>query len=254
MLKLTFIDTEGVWDEQLHEDYASLNRRKHKHHRMSSKRVFAAAALSIVIDDEGCTSIEGLQSWTEHSHGDEAAVVGALLDHLRFKPDHILASWGGLAADLPLITMAAMEHQFVLPHQFRFGQRGRFGELMPHTDFALALKGQGRDWAHMSELALRIGIPRDLLARKSEVPYPRDSEEWAAARLHVELDTVLTAMVAMPWLRAQGRIGGDGAAMIYHLGDWFARARANGTSLDAPMRELQQRMMDRIERMALDAA
>lgn len=254
MLKLIFIDTESAWDEHLHEDYASLNRRKHKHHRMASKRIFAAAALSIVVDDEGSTSIEGLRSWTEHGYGDEAAVVEALLDHLRFKPDHTAITWGGLAADLPLLTMAAMEHQLVLPHQFRFGQRTRFGELKPHTDFALLLKDQGRDWAHMSELALRIGIPRDLLTRKSELPYPRCDKDWVEARAHVELDTVLTAMVALPWLRAQGRIGGDVSAMIYQISDWFARMRADGTSLEEPMRALRRRMVDRIERRALEAA
>lgn len=254
MLKLTFIDTESAWDEHLHEDYASLNRRKHKHHRMASKRIFAAAALSILIDDDGSTSIEGLKSWTEHGYGDEAAVVEALLDHLRFKPDHTTITWGGLAADLPLITMAAMEHQLVLPHQFRVGQRVKFGELKPHTDFALTLKDKGRDWAHMSELALRVGLPRDLLARKSEVPYPRSDEEWDAARAHVELDTVLTAMVALPWLRAQGRIRGDASAMIYQLADWFARVRADGTALEEPLRDLRRRMMDRIERRALEAA
>ncbi|WP_165961120.1 hypothetical protein [Qipengyuania sediminis] len=254
MLKLTFIDTEAAWDEHLHEDYASLNRRKHKRHRMSSKRIFAAAALSMHIGDDGTTSIQGLQSWTEHGYGDEAAVVEALLDHLRYRPDDTVITWGGLAADLPLITMAAMEHQLVLPPQLRFGQRVKFGELMPHTDLALTLKDKGRDWAHMSELALRMGVPRDLLARKSEVPYPLTVEDWEAARIHVELDTVLTALVALPWLRAQGRIRGDTSAIAFHLADWFGRMRAQGTALAEPMRDLRRRMMDRIERKALEVA
>lgn len=252
MLKLMFIDTESAWDEHLHEEYASLNRRKHKHHRMSSKRIFAAAALALFIDADGITTIEGQHSWTEHGYGDEAAVVEALLDHLRFNPDHTVVTWGGLAADLPLLTMAAMEHDLVLPLQLRAGQRSRFGDLKPHTDFALVLKGQGRDWAHMSELALRMGLPRDLLARKSQLPYPSSEADWAAARLHVQLDTVLTAMVALPWLRAQGRIGGDAAAMIHQLAAWFARRSADGTEIEGPIHELRRRMLGRIERKALE--
>lgn len=254
MLKLMFIDTESAWDEHLHEEYASLNRRKHKRRRVSSRRIFAAAALAMRVDNDGTTTIEGQHSWTEHGYGDEAAVVEALLDHLRINPDHIVVTWGGLAADLPLLTMAAMEHELVLPPQLRAGLRTRFGDLKPHTDLALALKGQGRDWAHMSELALRMGLPRDLLARKSELPYPSNDAEWAEALLHVQLDTLLTAVVALPWLRAQGRIGGDAAAMIHQLAAWFARQSADGTEIEGAIHELRRRMMGRIERRALETA
>lgn len=254
MLRLTFIDTESTWDEVLHEDYRSLNPRKHQHHRMASKRIFAAAALDVSIGADGTTSIGGVSSWTEHEHGDEAATVTGLFDHLRFRPDTKAVTWGGLAADLPLLTMAAMEHQLTLPEQLRAGQRPRWGEMRQHTDLALELKGQGRDWAHLSELGLRLGFPKALFTSKSRIDLPRNAEEWASARSHVEFDTVLTAMVCLSWLRAQGRISGDRTAMTFQLADWFLRARNPDEAIGKSLAALRRLMGERIKQRLLEAA
>ena len=96
MLKLTFIDTESAWDEYLHEDYraidaagvAKLERQGRKRHNQACKRIFAAAALDLVINDDRTMDIEGLTAWTEREYGDEQAVVEGLLDHIRYRPDH----------------------------------------------------------------------------------------------------------------------------------------------------------------------
>ncbi|WP_373488844.1 hypothetical protein, partial [Blastomonas sp.] len=212
MLKLTFIDTESCWDEHLHDAYREVDPRgcaefKRKHptkHRQASKRIFAAAAFDIAIDDAGAVSIEGMHSWTEHSHGSEMAVVEALFDHVRFRPDHKAVTYSGLSADLPLLTLAAMEYNLTLPDQLRTGHRPRPGDFRPHLDLALELKGAGRDWAHMSEIGLRMGLPGALFANKTAVEYPSSAAEWQAVRQHVERDVLLTAMITFGWLPVQG--------------------------------------------------
>ncbi|MCA0890481.1 3'-5' exonuclease [Qipengyuania flava] len=254
MLKLTFIDTESAWDEYLHEDYraidaagvAKLERQGRKRHNQACKRIFAAAALDLVINDDRTMAIEGLTAWTEREYGDEQAVVEGLLDHIRYRPDHRIVSYGGLAAELPLLTLCAMEHGMLLPEQLRSNQRVRFGEMRPHMDLALELKGQGRDWAHLSEIGLRMGMPRELFVGKTEVELPRTAEDWIDVRRHVSCDVVLTAMVTLAWLRVQGRISIDMPAAIYNLADWFLRRTGDETRMAEPLAELRMRMAEQM--------
>ena len=254
MLKLTFIDTESAWDEYLHEDYraidpkgiAKLERKGLKRHNRACRRIFAAAALDLVFGDDRTMTIEGLSAWTEFEHGDEEAIVEGLLDHIRFRPDHRVVTYGGLSADLPLLTLGAMQYQTVLPQQLRYGQRARLGEIRPHMDFALALKDQGRHWAHLSEIGLRIGMPRELFAGKAEVEIPQTPEEWIAVRHHVAFDTVLTAMITLTWLRTQGFISVDTPAAIYQLANWFLRRTGDETRMAEPLAELRVRMAEQM--------
>ena len=254
MLRLTFIDTESAWDEYLHEDYraidpkgvAKLERQGRKRHNQACKRIFAAAALDIAIGDDRTIVIEGLSAWTEREHGDEQGVVEGLLDHIRFRPDHRVVTYGGLAAELPLLTLAAMEYGLLLPDQLRGNQRVRSSEMRPHMDLALELKGQGRDWAHLSEIGLRMGLPRDLFTGKTEVELPQTAEDWIEMRRHVSCDVVLTAMVTLAWLRVQGRISIDMPSALYQLADWFLRRIGDKTRMVAPFAELRMRMAEQM--------
>ena len=109
-------------------------------------------------------------------------------------------------------------------------------------DLALELKGQGRDWAHLSEIGLRMGMPRELFMGKTEVELPQSAEEWIDVRRHVSCDVVLTAIVTLAWLRVQGRISIDMPAAIYNLADWFLRRTGDETRMAAPLAELRMRM------------
>ncbi|KZY58060.1 hypothetical protein A3736_15435 [Erythrobacter sp. HI0063] len=256
MLRLTFIDTESAWDEYLHEDYraidpkgvAKLERQGRKRHNQACKRIFAAAALDIVIGDDRTMAIEGLSAWTEREHGDEQAIVEGLLDHIRFRPDHRVVTYGGLAAELPLLTLAAMQYGLLLPDQLRANKRIRHGEMRPHMDLALELKGQGRDWAHLSEIGLRMGLPRDLFTGKTEVDLPQTSQDWIEMRRHVSCDVVLTAMVTLAWLRVQGRIGIDMPSALYQLADWFLRRIGDESPMTPPLANLRIQMAEQIAR------
>lgn len=264
MPKFTFIDVEAVWDELLHEAYreidprgAAKQKRKDQHrHRLPCKRVIAAAAFDFEIDDSGTLSIGGLKSWTEHDHGDEREVVSNLFDHLLARPDAHLVTYSGLAAEAPLLTLAAMEHGLVMPGQLRTGVSGfrRTGSWRPHIDLALELKGQGRDWAHLSELGLRLGLPGALFAGKPDIEQPHSNADWRALRERVSMDCILTAIIALSFWRAQGRIRLDQNVMLYILTDWCLRNLTAGHASLEQITLLNSQMFSILSAAADEAA
>jgi len=232
-MKYTFIDIEAAWDEHLHEAYRQIDpvgagelmRNGQQRRRLPCKRVMAAAAFDLELHEDGAISILGLTSWTTHDHGDEREVVANMFEHVRARPATHVVTYSGLAAELPLLNLAAMEHNLVLPPQLRTGMPVflRPGMWRPHIDLALELKGQGRDWAHLSEIGLRLGLPGGLFAGKARIEEPTTSEEWQAMRSRVAMDCVLTAMVALAFWRANGRIQLDQVAMLHHTASWCQR-------------------------------
>jgi len=256
MTRFTFIDIEAVWDERLHEAYrqidpggaGELTRNGHHRKRLPCKRIIAAAAFDIDHHDTGAVSIDGLRSWTQHEHGDEREVVIGLFDHLRGHPDRHVVTYSGLATEIPLLTLAAIEHDLVLPEQLRTGPHlsGKVSSWRPHIDLALELKGKGRDWAHLTEIGLRFGLPSALFEGKAEFAMPQTSEEWLAMRQRVSMDCVLTAMVALALWRANGRIRLDQAAMLHHIASWCLRTGVTSGDQAEALGKLRQHTLERI--------
>ena len=195
------IDCEFAWDEELYEAHRSIDRKSDRR-AVAVKRIIAAAAFEFSIDDEGRVSTCAVHSWTEHDWGDEQAVVSQLFDHLRAKEGVPIVTFGGLATDVPVLILAAMEHGLRLPIQL-MDQPGRRGPR-PHLDLALQLKGGGRTWSHMSQVLLRQGVPLDLVKAKPGVSYPKSADDWQSFRDHVELDCLLLAIAKIAWLVVQG--------------------------------------------------
>lgn len=257
MPKFTFIDIEAVWDEHLHEAYRQIDpvgagemmRNGRQRRRLPCKRAMAAAAFDLEIHENGAIAIHGLTSWTTHDHGDEREVVVNLLEHLRARPMTHVVTYSGLAAELPLLNLAAMEHDLVLPHQLRSGVTVPFRQGMwrPHTDLALELKGQGRDWAHLSEIGLRLGLPGELFAGKPQIETPSSDQEWNAMRSRVSLDCVLTAIIAMSFWHVNGRISGDQAAIRHIISDWCVRNNALSEPHSISLNTLRKAMIERIK-------
>lgn len=249
-MQYTFIDIEAAWDEQLHEAYRQIDpagagelmRNGQQRRRLPCKRIMAAAAFDIELHEDGAISIPGLNSWTTHDHGDEREVVANLFEHLRARPMTHVVTYSGLAAELPLLNLAAMEYGLVLPRQLRSGIPVplRPGMWRPHIDLALELKGQGRDWAHLSEICLRLGLPGELLTGKALIAEPTTSEEWQAMRSRVSMDCVLTAMVALSFWMANGRIHLDQTAMLHNLASWCVRSGLAAGAYEAALARMQQ--------------
>jgi hypothetical protein len=213
----------------------------------------AAAAFDLELDDDGAVSILGLTSWTTHDHGDEREVVANLFEHVRARPASHLVTYSGLAAELPLLNLAAMEYGLELPPQLRsgVGSPHRPGTWRPHIDLALELKGQGRDWAHLSEIGLRLGLPGELFSGKAHIAEPSTAEEWGAMRARVSMDCVMTAMIALSFWRANCRIALDQVAMLHNIASWCQRNDIAGDAYSAPLASLRRQTIVRLtEQMA----
>jgi len=255
MHKFTFFDLESVWDQHLHESYRAIDPAAQPHVRLGSKRIFATAAFNLTLSDDGSISCEGMSSWTQHDHGDEEAVVRGLFDHLRANPDRVACAFGSVATDLPLVTLAAMEHGLTLPAQLLQRQSyQRSGPIRPHLDLGLQLKAAGKTWTHMTEVLLRLGLPATLMAGKKRVDYPTNPEAWAAARAHCELDTALLAIATMAWQRTQGQCNLDPKIASFVILDWLRRNRSLTQALQDKLAAVCVALADEISDRLMRAA
>jgi hypothetical protein len=146
-----------------------------------------------------------------------------------------------------------MEYELVLPRQLRSGVPDRLGRSAwrPHIDLALELKGQGREWAHLSEIGLRLGLPGVLFAGKPKIEMPTTNEEWQVMRGRVCMDCVLTAMVALSFWRVHGRIVLDQSAMLHNIASWCQRNSLSSETYRAPLAALAcQAIMQIAEQVA----
>jgi hypothetical protein len=256
MPKFIFIDVEALWDPELHKAYfaidpkgASKTDQKGKiRHRIACKRVIAAAAFDLEVLEDGAIAIDGLRSWDEYGYGDEHSVVTQLFDHLRARPDSHVVTWGGLAAELPLLNLAAIGHLLTLPPQLQANMSAgiRRNQWRPHIDLALQMKAQGREWSHLSEVGLRAGLPDELFTGKADIAEPRSAEEWQAMRHRVGTDCILTALIALIYWRANNLIALDQVAAIHNIADWCLRHNAVAEAHVEPLARLRGEMFARM--------
>jgi len=244
MTRYTVIDTESWWCEDLHKAYKRLDPECEQR-RIACRRIGAAAALDVEIDREGRVHVGTLASWTEHSHGTEQAVVTELFDFLRQREDRTVITWGGVATDVQILTLAAMSYGVALPPAL-LDTPGRKGPRR-HCDLSLMMKGGGKTWHHLTEVALRLGVPVSLLEGKARVDRPVSAGAWAQVRGHCERDVLMTAIAKVGWLCAQGSDGLRLAPGVITLLAAFLRRRPEHEAADrlqAYLAELQQEIAD----------
>ncbi|MEL7686069.1 hypothetical protein AAG596_01075 [Citromicrobium bathyomarinum] len=237
--KLTFIDTESWWCPQLAGDYQRLDPASQKH-RIGCRRIGVAAAFDVDIDNQGRVSVGTLTSWTEHAHFDEESVVANLFEHLRLRPGHTVVSYGGVNQDMRVLGLAAMEYGLRLPPQL-LNTPGRKGPR-PHVDLDLVLKASGKTYHHLSEVALRCGVPVGLLEGKARIVKPVAAGAWETVRSHCELDTLILAIANLSWLASQCENGLRTQQAIFTLVAGFLRQRP-----DHPAAELLRAYAEGIE-------
>ncbi len=255
MIKFTFYDIETAWDDDLHAAYCSIERRVKARVRMASRRVFAAAAFDVTLHSDGAICFERMASWTEYTHGDEQAVVRGLFDHLRAVPDNIATAFGSVAMDLPILTLAAMEHGLPLPAQLLLRKPApKRGPIRPHLDLGLQLKATGKSWTHLSEVLIRLGLPATLMQGKKRVEFPTDPAGWAAARAHCELDTALLAIATMAWQRSQGQCSLDPRIASLVILDWLRRNRPLTPAMQDKLAEIGGAMSGQLADQLMPAA
>ena len=200
MQKYTILDTEMRFDPYLQEAYLEIDPANART-RIGARRLEVMAMLDVDLDEEGRISVGTLASWTAE-HTGEGPMLKQALFHLRERSDRKLVTYGGSAVDAKVIELAAMQHDLALPIQLReqFGPR----RDAQHLDLAMAIKGFGRTWHHLSEIMLRLGVPVALIRDKADPVDERQPFNWKSVREHCELDTLLTAIALIAWRRIQG--------------------------------------------------
>lgn len=213
-------DCEFAWRADWHAAHLSMDASSQRR-SVAVREITAIAAYAYTVDSDGALTIDTLTSWNQHDWGGEAEVVEQLFDFVRRRPQHIALGYGSIATDLPVLRLAAMTAGLRLPQQL-IDQPGAWDRK--HLDLALAIKGRGRTWVHLSQLLIRIGVPLALVAGKAEAPLPDSDGEWRSLRDHVELDTLLLALAHTSWLVSAGCNGVRFApAAIAHLSAFLRR-------------------------------
>lgn len=196
-------DCEFATDEALFEMHRQIDPKSSRK-AVAIKTVTAAAALEFTVAASGEIAIGTLASWTLADWPDEGALVEQALDFIRRRPLHKVLSFGGVAVDVPVIVLAAMRHGIALPRQLQ-AKQVRWDRS--HIDLGLLIKGAGKSWSHLSQVCLRLGLPPALIAAKAAPVRPTSPEQFEQLRHHVELDTLLLALVWFAWCEAQGTEG-----------------------------------------------
>lgn len=200
-LRYTFVDTESVWDLNL----VNANRAiypYYDHNRIGSRVITAAALFDVDILPDGSLAFGEVKSWNAHAHGGSYGVVKSLFDNLAARDNRVVVTWGGVATDQQILTLAAMQYGLVLPPHFRQADFYRAQRL--HLDLGLAMKGISKTWHHLSEAADRVGVPFPLLRDKAKPFVLRSNADWLKLVAHCELDTLITAIAMIAWRIAQG--------------------------------------------------
>ena len=205
MTKYVIVDTESEFDPYLREAYEAIDPPKENSKPREACRVLTAiSTFEIELDDEGRVSTGAITSWTGRDHT-EASLLAALSNFLLHRGDAVVLTWGGSSADVVRLTMASMAHDIPLPPQFRRDQKGRWSRQ--HIDVAAAMTAGSGKYHHLSEVALRLGIPAGLLLEKTRPHMVEDDAGWVRLRQHCELDCLLTAIAFLAWQRAEGAAG-----------------------------------------------
>lgn len=98
-----------------------------------------------------------------------------------------------------------MAHDIALSLHFRRDEYGRWSRR--HIDVAAVMTTGSGKYHHLSEVALRLGVPVGLLLEKIRPPRVESEAEWDRLRQHCELDCLFTAIAFLAWRRMEGASG-----------------------------------------------
>jgi len=250
-MKYDVVDTESQSDPSLHEAYEAIDTpKKNSKPREACRVLTAISTFEIELDDDGRVSTGAITSWTGRDHS-EASLLAALFSFLVQRAGATVLTWGGCSADLVRLTFASMAHDLPLPPQFRRDEKGRWSRQ--HIDVAAAMSAGSGKYHHLSEVALRLGIPAGLMLEKTRPQLVADDAGWDRLRQHCELDCLLTAMAFLAWRRGEGAPGVRIPEAILTLISGYLRRRPGCIAepiLKLCASDMAARIEDRIGRAA----
>lgn len=199
------LDVEYLADQHLYGRYKRFDPRPAPC-RWPFRRVVSASAMAVTVLD-GIWEVTDFRSF---AGADDRKIVRQLFDWMIERPAARLVTWSGAAEDLPILKTAAMEMGFVLPRQLRHNERDRGGFL--HIDLALVLKGGSGKFVHMSELAVRLGLPCKMAGSAGQVPHRVADNDFVSVAAISECDTLTTALLLASHLATLCQISSSKAA------------------------------------------
>lgn len=203
--RFVILDLEFVPDQALYARYTRLDPDPASL-RWPMERVISASVMSVAVRD-GIFEVEGSASF---SGPDDGEVVRELFGYLVDRPDHRLVTYAGLSKDLLLLRITAMEHSLKLPRQIRRNER-QGGEWL-HLDLAEQMRGGGRTFVHLSEVATRLNIPCKFGPSAMQIPHLIARGDYTRVAGISDADVVTTAMLLASHLAALGEISSIPAA------------------------------------------
>jgi len=231
------IDIEFIDDENLYRKYLRVDKRPAEK-RWPLRKVVAANVMTLAVD--GCSlEVTGFKSF---SGPDEDKLLVALFAHMVQHSDHRLVTWAGCSADVPILRAGACANGLKLPPQLIGNRRLRNGEF-EHLDLAIVMKGGAGQFCHLSEMAVRCGIPVKMGGTAMAIPDLVRTGRFRPLEWLAEADTITTACVLAAYLASMGLIASTEAAqhnIIKFVGNVQQRLRQR-------MAGELQRWMDRAE-------
>ena len=210
-LSFAVLDIEVLNDRELYATYAALDPRAAEL-RWPFRKVCSASVLTFSVTENGLFEFGHLDSY---AGADEKEVITKLFNRLRELPNYQVVTWGGLSHDLPILRMAAAVSEIQLPVQLVHNARER-GSYR-HVDLAVEMKASGGMYAHLSEIAVRLGLPVKFGGNAGQVPQLVEQKRWNHLRELADSDVIVTAMVLASQLRIMGALVSATAAHVILL-------------------------------------
>lgn len=206
------VDLEFAFDRDAHGGYRTAEGSDAEQKvRWPFHRLAAVSWMSLrFVAGAPVPEVEGPFVMTADAH-DERAMAEALFDVLARAPDAVLTTWGGEARDLAVLRRCASTHDLLLPPQLIDGSPNARERL----DLCRASCVQA-DSVHLPELAAAMGVPAKP-SPSTEIGKLVERGVWAGVREQVAADVLTTAVLAVRYLAAYGRIAchrGDSAMAI----------------------------------------
>ncbi|GGD91500.1 hypothetical protein GCM10011515_08960 [Tsuneonella deserti] len=241
------LDCEFLKDLPLYERYRRADPDPARC-RWPMKRVVSASVMALEVQGSELT----VTAFKSFSGASEDRLLVQLFAFLAERPRHKLCTYGGVATDVPVLRVAAMEHGLKLPLQLRYSDRSRH----VHLDLAIAMKGGEGDYAHMSEVATRLRVPCKLAGHAGSVPQLFSRGNFRAIEALSEVDIISTGFILASYLGVQGEILSAKAAqlgIIRYVRPLRGRARYAellGNVADRLRREINQELNTWMARVA----
>lgn len=216
-LPFVVLDTESEYDLDVHDRYltaerftdddkAALHPRDARedprvHPRWPCQRITAMSWLILRDGPDGLVP-ERMET-RGRPEQDEGQIIAAFLSEMQRLGPARLVTWGGSAADVPPIMLAAMAAGLTVPDSLAGllsrSQRSQAG----HIDLMFEICGRAAR-PHMAEVAAKLGVPCKLTCRPDLVSWLMDRGKWSDVKAVAEGDCLTLAAILMSWMHLAG--------------------------------------------------